>query len=86
MSPAVVELVEAPHADRVGMSVAGIALLNLVAITALGVAYVCHDGLRPMLELRQSRHRAFEQLLTQTPLDTEFPMSKSINAGESREW
>lgn len=69
-----------------GWSVAGIALLNLVAIATLGAAYVWHAGLRPMLELRRSRQRAFEELLAQSTRKTEAMTSRSINAGECWEW
>jgi hypothetical protein len=69
-----------------GWGIAGIALLNLVVVVALGVAYAWHDGLRPRLERRRSRQRAFERLLAQSPRETEALMSRSIHPGEYREW
>jgi len=63
-----------------GWGIAGIALINLVAIAALGVAYVWHGGVRPMLEHRRSRQRAFEKLLAQSTRKTEAMMSRSISA------
>jgi len=67
--------------NLLGWGIAGIALLNLVVIAALVVTYAWHDGLRPRLERRRSRQRAFERLLAQSPRKTEAMMSRSIGAG-----
>jgi len=53
-----------------GWSVAGTALLNLLAIVALVISYAWNDWLRPKLERRRARQRAFERLLYHSHVDT----------------
>jgi hypothetical protein len=67
----------------VGWSVAGVALLNLVAIVALGVAYAWNDWLRPKLELRRARQRAFERLFTRSAFDGGAAMPHSSSSSDS---
>ena len=51
--------------------VTGIALLNLVALTSLAVAYGWHCSLKPKFARRQASHRAFERLLAHSTPETE---------------
>ena len=46
-----------------------IALLNVVAMVALYIAYGWHHRLKPMREHRRARTRAFERLLHQAGRD-----------------
>ena len=49
--------------------VAGIALLNVVTMASLAVAYGWHHGVKPRLGRRRARQRAFERLIAHSPLD-----------------
>jgi hypothetical protein len=49
--------------------VASIALLNLVAMTSLAVAYGWNDRLKPKLDRRRGSQRAFERLIAHSPID-----------------
>jgi hypothetical protein len=66
--------------------VAGTALLNLLAIVALLVSYTWNDWLRPKLEHRRARQRAFERLFAQPPPQVQSMMSEPSNAAECWEW
>jgi hypothetical protein len=55
--------------------VVGVALLNLTALGALGVAYAWNDWLRPKLERRRARQRAFERLFTSPAFGGEAAMA-----------
>ena len=50
-------------------SIVAIALLNLVTLVALQVAYGWHHWLKPMLDGPRARRREFERLLRQSSLD-----------------
>jgi hypothetical protein len=69
-----------------GRGVAGIALLNLVALVSLGVAYAWHDGIRLQLQHRRARQRAFARLLAQSTIGTASTMSEPNSAGDRWEW
>ena len=66
-----------------GWCVAGTVLLNLLAIVALVVAYAWNDWLRPSLEHRRARQRAFERLIYDSHVDT---LPDSGYSAESPEW
>jgi hypothetical protein len=51
-------------------SIGAIALVNVAALVALGVAYAWHHGLKPMREHRRTRQRAFDRLLGQSIPDS----------------
>ena len=66
-----------------GWGVAGTALLNLLTIVALVVAYAWNDWLRTKLEHRRARQRAFERLLYHSHVDT---LPEPSYSAESPEW
>jgi hypothetical protein len=66
-----------------GWGVAATALLNLLAIVALVVAYAWNDWLRPRLDLRRARQRAFERLLYHSHVDM---LSEASSCDEWPEW
>jgi len=49
--------------------ICSIALVNVVLLVALFMAYTWHDKLKPMREHRRARQRAFERLLRESTLD-----------------
>jgi hypothetical protein len=61
---------------------ASIALLSLVAMASLVVAYAWHSRLKPKLTRRRARQRVFEHLLAHTSLDNHSPVSEPSNARE----
>ena len=63
---------------------ATIALLNLVAMASLVVAYAWHHGLKPKLEHRRARQNHFERLLAVSCPDLLATVPESSSAG--REW
>ena len=69
-----------------GWGVAGTALLNLLAIVALVVAYAWNDWLRPRLAHRRARQSAFERLIAQSTLDIHAMISEPSNGAECWEW
>jgi hypothetical protein len=50
-------------------SVASIAMLNLVGMASLAVAYGWHHRLKPRLDRRRRSQRAFERLIARSSLD-----------------
>jgi hypothetical protein len=64
---------------------ASIALLNLVAMVSLVVAYAWHHGLKPRIAQRRTRQHRFERLLTQSRVDN-LDRTESSNAGPRWEW
>lgn len=63
-----------------------IALLNLVAIVSLVLAYAWHHGLKPTLQHRRARRHAFDRLLAHSSLDNHPTISDPVTAGEWWEW
>jgi hypothetical protein len=69
-----------------GWGIAATALLNLLAIVALLAAYAWNDWLQPRLELRRTRQRAFDRLLTQSGLPASSMRPDPSGTGEGWEW
>jgi hypothetical protein len=67
-----------PH--WLGWGVASIALLNLVAMTSLAVAYGWNDRLKPKLDRRRGSQRAFERLMAHSPIDNHSAFSEPSDA------
>ena len=66
-----------------GWGVASVALLNVLTLVALLVAYAWHCGLKPRLQRRRARQHSFEWLLAQPSVGTNADPNLS---GEPREW
>ena len=66
--------------NLLGLGVAGIVLINLVAGAALGAAFGWHRWLKPKFARREARQRSFERLLAQSPIDNTSPMPEPTEA------
>jgi hypothetical protein len=60
--------------------IAGIAMVNLVAGVALGVAFGWHDWLKPKFARRRARQRSFERLLARSPIDNTSALPEPSDA------
>ena len=63
--------------------VASVALLNVLTLVALVVAYAWHCGLKPKFQRRRARQHSFERLLAQPSVGTN---AEPKLAGEPWEW
>ena len=61
-------------------SIAGFALINLIAVVTLGAAFGWHQWMKPKFDRRRARQRTFERLLTQSPIDNTSPMPEQSDA------
>ena len=59
-----------------------IALVNLVTLVALHVAYAWHHGLKPKRARRRARQRSFERLLAETIMDNRATAAQPADAFE----
>ncbi len=64
--------------------VVAIALVNLLTLVALHVAYAWHHGLKPRRDRRRARQRSFERLLAATILDDPTTVSEPDGALASK--
>jgi hypothetical protein len=64
--------------------VVAIALVNLLTLVALHVAYAWHHGLKPRRARRRAGQRAFERLLAETILDNRTTESEPDGALASK--
>ena len=62
--------------------VASFALINLIAVLTIGLAFGWHQWMKPKVERRRARQRTFERLLTQSPIDNTSPMPEPSDALE----
>lgn len=63
--------------------IAGIALINVVALVAIGAAFGWHYRLKPRLQQRRARQRSFERLLERSPIDNTPAMAEPHDALEA---
>jgi hypothetical protein len=61
---------------------AAIAIVNLVALVALQVAYAWHHVLEPKRDRRRARQRSFERLLAETLVDNRATVAQPADALE----
>jgi hypothetical protein len=64
--------------------VVAIALVNLLTLVALHVAYAWHHGLKPRRARRRAVQRVFERLLAETILDNRTTESEPDGALASK--
>ena len=61
---------------------AAIAIVNLVALVALQVAYAWHHVLEPKRDRRRARQRSFERLLAEALVDNRATVAQPADALE----
>jgi hypothetical protein len=59
-----------------------IALVNLVTLVALHVAYAWHHGLKPRRDRRRASQRSFERLLAETMMDNRATVAQRADGFE----